>query len=89
MKVFQKQPADHLDYTIKLGNWLPEGDSISSVTSDIPTGIEETQTEIEGNEIRVWLQGGTAGETYKVEVLASTAAGRKKEVEFLIVVVEL
>lgn len=88
MKSFQKQPADHLDYTVDLRRWLPEGDTITAVDTNVPAGLIETSLDIYDRETRVWIQGGTDGEVYKVEITVTTAQGRVKEVEFLIVVVE-
>lgn len=58
MKTFRKQPKDHLDYDLLLGNWLAEGDEIVSVDVVAPEGIEVTQIGVEPDRIKLWIKGG-------------------------------
>lgn len=88
MKVFQKQPNDHLDYDIDLSDWLSEGDRIQSLDMTSPEGISVTGTGYSDKRVKVWVEGGTSGESYKFSVLVYTNT-RIKEVDFMIVVVEM
>lgn len=89
MKTFQKQPRDHLDYDIDLSDWLESDDRIQAVEMiDIPEGVTVSPIGHSENRVKVWVKGGTSGESYKVTVLVHTNS-RVKEVEFLIVVVEM
>lgn len=88
MKTFRKQPRDHLDYDINLADWLVDGDEIESVDVTADEGLEITSRGISDTGVKIWLRGGTSGETYKVTALIGTES-RTKEVEFLIIVVEL
>lgn len=85
MKIFRKQPNDDLDYDIDMSDWLEAGDSIVSGVVTTPAGIETTGTDISGNIFKVWIRGGTDGETYKFSVLITTQS-RTKEVDFMMVV---
>ena len=87
---FNKQPAEVLDYAIDLTQWLASGDYAISYTTTGDAGITIDSTLITdaGKGIRVWLSGGTSGVKYKIQVLFTTDAGRKKEFEFVVSVKE-
>lgn len=87
LKVFNKQPGDHLDYDIDLTEWLPEGDHIQSVDVITPSGIELVSHVIQGMIVKLWIRGGTDGETYKFTVHVN-AINRVKEVDFMMVVTD-
>lgn len=87
----QKAPADVLDYDVDYTNWIATGDSITTAvaTADKPEEIEVESVQVSSEAIvKVWLSGGTAGETYEITVTASTDAGRVKEESFKIRVKE-
>lgn len=89
MKTFQKQPRDSLDYDIDLSDWLYEGDRIQSVEAvEIPEGITLGQIGYSEDRAKVWINGGESGESYKMTFLIHTDS-RTKEVEFIIVVVDM
>lgn len=88
MKIWRKQPSDHLDYDLLLKDWLAEGDEVVSVVADAPPGIDITQVGIESDRVKLWIRGGTTGETYKFSPLIYTQS-RIKEVDFMITVVEM
>jgi len=87
MKTFRKQPRDHLDYDVVLSNWLYEDDEISSVDVNPPDGIEISSVGVMPDRIKLWVKGGTAGESYKISPLIHTKS-RSKEVDILFVVVD-
>ncbi|MGQ0335685.1 phage fiber-tail adaptor protein [Halomonas elongata] len=88
MKTFKKQPRDHLDYDIDLSEWMAEGDEVEHVEVTAPDGLEVTQVGIEPNRVKLWIKGGTDGESYKLSPLIYTES-RTKEVDFMIIVVEM
>lgn len=88
MKTFRKQPKDHLDYDVYLGDWLAPGDEVVDIDVTAPDGIELTQVGIEPDRVKLWVKGGQAGKSYKFSPLIYTQS-REKEVDFLIVVVEM
>lgn len=83
---FIKQPADVVDYDVDFGTeWLPTGDKLASASASVtPSGLTLGSTIIDVTEtvVKQWVSGGTAGTTYKVEITATTDAGRVKQVEF-------
>lgn len=88
MKVFRKQPKDHLDYEIDLSRWLETDDEVVSVDITAPDGLELTGHDVTPQKVRLWVKGGTDGESYKLSPLIHTLT-RSKEVDLMIVVVEV
>lgn len=88
MKTFRKQPRDHLDYDVDLSGWLEPGDRIQDVQVTAPDGIELTSVGYSENRAKFWIKGGTSGQSYKFSPLIYTDS-REKEVDFLIVVVDM
>ena len=88
MKTFRKQPRDHLDYDIDLSDWLEPGDRIQQVDVVAPDGIELTNVGYSDTRVKLWIRGGTSGQSYKFSPLIYTNS-REKEVELLIVVVDM
>lgn len=74
-----KTPADVLDYEIDFSIWLPDGDRITVATATIDAGTTAlAQTDFSDTQVRVWISGGTMGDSGEVEVTATTAGGRTK-----------
>lgn len=86
----QKQPADQLDYDVDFEKWIPEDDTVTSAIAvastidDDATPLVVDSVQLSGTIVKVWLSGGTDGQSYTVTVTASTAGGRIKEEEFKI-----
>lgn len=76
-----KAPADVLDYDFDFARWMPEGDYLSAASAVI-TGVDATVTKIDRSDTlaRVWIAGGTAGDTGTLTLTATTHLGRTKEV---------
>lgn len=84
LETFEKQPADILDYDIDYVNWLPKNDFVSSVsTTTSPPGLDVDAAIVinDGTRVKLWVSGGDAGETYKVEVTVTTNLSRVKQDE--------
>lgn len=86
MNLFQKQPADQLDYDLDFSQWLTDDDTLVGVTatSNVPEELIIESVSIEGQSIKVWVSGGENGETYKVTATVTTTLGRIKELDFKI-----
>jgi molybdopterin biosynthesis enzyme MoaB len=86
----KQQPNDVQDYDIDFTDWFPVDDFITEATvsvtpDDFPIPLS-TAIGNAGKKVKVWVYaGGTAGTYYKVTVNATTNDGRKKEVEFKII----
>ena len=80
-----KDPDSRLDYEVNWFAWL-NGDSISSVTWVVPTGITEGTgtyaSSFTGTTATVWLEGGTAGTVYQITCRITTALGRIDDFTF-------
>lgn len=74
-----KDPSAKLDYTVDFGGWLEESEQITTATwARDPTGITigsasyASSISSDGKRCTVWLEGGTAGETYTITVSVTT-----------------
>ncbi len=86
MNLFQKQPADQLDYDLDFSSWLSGTDEITGVEaeSDVPDELVILSASLSDQTAKVWVSGGEDGSTYKVTATISTTEGRVKELEFKI-----
>lgn len=91
LATYTKQPAEVLDYDIDFSPWLSDPDFITSIAVTADAGITNTASTIfnSGKSVKVWLSGGVTATTYKIQVRATTSAGRVKEAEFRIKVKEI
>lgn len=86
----EKQPTEVLDYDLDFSGWIPSGDYIASVTATVATGLTiDSFSFFSQSWVKVWLSGGTNGQTYKVEVTVTTYDGRVKQAEFYVKVKEV
>ncbi len=74
MKTFTKDPDSRLNYTFKWANWL-DGDTISTSSWSADSGITVYSDSNDTNSTTVFMEGGTAGETYTVTNSITTAGG--------------
>ena len=89
LKKWTKQPAEVQDYDISFTAWLAAlSDTAASFTAAAETGISLDSSSMTAGVVKVWLSGGTNGTKYKVTATITTTAGRVKEDEILIDVVE-
>lgn len=86
--VIVQQPDDVLDYDIGYEKWFDgQGDTIQSVITNIvpPDGTLNVNSQISGDDvIKLWIQGGTDGEQYTVEITPVMASGRTKQNELIV-----
>lgn len=72
-----KSPDAILDYNFDFTSWLATGETLSSATITVPTGITLYQAgEIVGSTVVFWLSGGSANQSYPVTCSFTTSAGR-------------
>jgi hypothetical protein len=91
-----KDPSAVLDYVFDWTEWLATGETIAvdsetgkkliTITAD--TGITVDSSTEDDGKVTVWLSGGTAGTTYRVECLITTSVGRTDERSLWITVQE-
>ena len=88
MTVYIKDPEAVLDYAFDWSDWLASGETITSHLVTVPTGINLDSSAESAGKVTAWLSGGSVGETYRVECLIATIAGRTDERSLWIKVVE-
>lgn len=88
MNLFQKQPADQLDYDLDFSDWLTDDDTITGAvaTSSVPDEliVQSVQVFASIALVKIWIAGGVSGATYKITATITTSQGRIKELEFKI-----
>lgn len=88
---FTQQPHEVLDYDFDYSEWISTGDTIIAAVATADAGLTLGSTIIDPTTdkiIKQWISGGTSGNVYKVQITATTAGGRVKEIEFKIKVRE-
>lgn len=90
MKIFEKQPAEVLDYYFDFRIWLTsKSDNAVSYVLEPQAGITvSTHSSPEPGLIKLFLAEGLAGVRYKITCRITTTGGRVKEAEFLVKVKE-
>lgn len=84
---FTKDPNDVLDYTRDWTTWL-DGDTISTSTFVVPAGLTKDSETNNTTSATVWLSGGTVDALYIVTNRITTAAGRTRDLSWLITIKE-
>ena len=79
-QIFNKDPDAVLDYAFDWSSWLSAGETISTRTITVGTGLTQPSTDTESSGVvTVWLSGGAAGNDYDVACKIETSASRTDE----------
>jgi hypothetical protein len=84
---FGKGPNDSLDYQIDWTGWLGVGETITTSTWTVPTGLTAGLAVNSQTTATQWLSGGTIGQLYTVINRIVTSAGRTEERGFELVII--
>lgn len=85
LATFIKQPPEVLAYDVDFRPWLTAlTDTASSVVVSVPAGITKDSHSMTDGVVTIWLSGGTAGASYKIDLTITTAQGRVKEDQIVI-----
>ncbi len=90
---YTKQPADEQDYDIDFQSEFLSGLNDTApgpggVQVSAEAGINIDSFSLSNGRVKVWVSGGTSGESYKITVTLNTTLGRTKQVEILVKVKE-
>lgn len=99
MKNFIKSADETLDFRVDFAaltngrgdsDWLQSGETISSAVVTVASGLTKDSDSLTDSDtsVTVWLSGGTSGNTYRVDVAATTNALRIAERSFQVKVVD-
>lgn len=79
----RKDPDEVLDYSWDWNDaddpWLASGETISSYTVTVPSGITKDSDGEASGKVTAWLSGGAVGNTYAVACKIVTSDGRTAE----------
>jgi hypothetical protein len=84
----EKDPYAVLDYSLDWTNWMPSGDTITSISVTADSGITIDSTTNTDFIATAYISGGTAGTIYNVEYKIVTTNGLQDSRNFRIKVVE-
>jgi hypothetical protein len=76
MTSYTKDPNAVLDWKVDWTAWLASGETITTSTWIVPTGITKDSDTHTGTAATVWLSGGTVNVSYEVTNRVVTSAGR-------------
>lgn len=81
-----KDAADVVDYQIDWSTWLETGETISTSSWSVDTGLTKDSDSNTTTTATIWVSSGTAGTAYKAYNTITTSAGRtqKKYIEIII-----
>lgn len=83
---YVKDPNSVLDYSFDWSSWLATGETLSTATWTVPTGITKDSQSLTTTVATAWLSSGTAGTSYDVACKVVTSAGRTDERTMTIIV---
>jgi len=84
----EKDPYAVLDYSLDWTNWMPSGDTITSITVSADAGITIDSTTNTDYIATANISGGTAGNIYNIEFKIVTTNGLRDSRNFRIKVLE-
>lgn len=84
----EKDPYAILDYSLDFQNWMPSGDTITSITVSADAGITIDSTTNTDYIATANISGGTAGNIYNIEFKIVTTNGLRDSRNFRIKVLE-
>jgi hypothetical protein len=88
MATFIKDPSDVLDYDWDFTEWLGT-DTIALYSFSVPPGLINQSDSRSGGVTKVFLAGGSTGQTYTVSCQITTLTGRTLERSLKIKIKEL
>ncbi len=97
IEAFKKDPNAKLDYTFDWSDWMPTGDTITASAFTIETISGDASPLISSSSpaesfsassstTTLWLEDGTAGNTYVVTNQITTSDGRISENSIVIII---
>jgi len=84
----EKDPYAVLDYSLDWTNWMPSGDTITSIAVSADAGITIDSTTNTDYIATANISGGTAGNIYNIEFKIVTTNGLRDSRNFRIKVLE-
>ena len=79
MAKYIKDPDAVLDYGFDWSDWLQDGETISTSSWTVPTGLTEVGDSNTTTATKVWVSGGTAGDDYTITNHIVTSDSREDD----------
>ncbi len=85
-----QQPTEKLSYTVNYTDSLTDGDTLKSATATVNIGgLTVSNVGVYNPRVKVWIEGGVSGKTYRVELNVESNHGRKFQDELIVKVKEI
>lgn len=84
----RKDPDAIIDFGVDWSDWLATGETITASWWTVESGLTENSNTFGDTSTTIWVQGGTAGETYTLANKVATSGGRTDERSFEVMVEE-
>lgn len=72
----RKDPDEILDYSLDWSTILETGETLSTVTWTVPSGLTKISDSEASGVTTIWLSGGTSGTLYELGIRVITSASR-------------
>lgn len=89
MKLFYKDPDAVLDYAVNWSDYLEDGETLSSSSFTVESGITKDSESNTGTSSVVWLSGGELYAEYTITCTITTSEGRTDERSFSVSIKQL
>lgn len=92
---FTKTPVERKRYALEYADWLDTTETVSSVTftvtpiDTVPLVVDASSISSSGTEVVFFINYGTTGTTYTLDIQITTSGGQIKEDQILFVVKDL
>lgn len=87
---FTKQPVEVIDYDFDFSEYLRSVNDVAvSHTAAVTTGLTVETSSLNKGVVKVFVSGGTDGETHKVTATVTTQGGRVKQADIQLKVKEI
>lgn len=90
LEKYDKQPWERADYDTTFQDWLNGDDVIDAVTAFVEcltdpsdSSLVVDKIEFTADRVKLWVEGGTAGQRYKVTTRVTTVSDRRDEYEIV------
>ena len=87
MLITRKNASSREDYELSFELWLDEGDTLTDAQATAE-GVTVEAVQLFDPLVKVWISGGTPGDSAQVRVTVTSAAGRIKETCFILRIME-
>jgi hypothetical protein len=84
MPIYTKDPGATKDYSFDWSDWLQTGETISTSSWSVTSGITQVSESETTTTTTIWLSGGAAGQRYLCTNTITSSGGRTEKKSIVI-----